>query len=177
MASAAGFDSFAYWGYSWGAAVGLQLAARTQRITALVLGGWPPLGAPYDAILQATRLKQSDPEPSSLKVLRSPAQYTQWIHYGQSIAGWHEREAVARVHDWRFAVDTLLAWLLTPDELSSVQTRIASGETQQYRLQHPAPLLIAYWTVEASKDGALRYYPDIYTRDMRLVKALAPNVH
>ncbi|MFP5423245.1 MAG: hypothetical protein ACLGID_17535, partial [Gammaproteobacteria bacterium] len=75
------------------------------------------------------------------------------------------------------AVDTLLAWLLTPDELSSVQTRIASGETQQYRLQHPAPLLIAYWTVEASKDGALRYYPDIYARDVRLVKALAPNVH
>ncbi|WP_445938739.1 L,D-transpeptidase family protein [Pseudomonas sp.] len=75
------------------------------------------------------------------------------------------------------AVDTLLAWLLTPDELSRVQTRIASGETQQYRLQHPAPLLIAYWTVEASKDGALRYYPDIYARDARLVKALAPSVH
>ena len=75
------------------------------------------------------------------------------------------------------AVDTLLAWLLTPDELSSVQTRIASGETQQYRLQHPAPLLIAYWTVEASKDGGLRYYPDIYARDARLVKALAPSVH
>jgi len=75
------------------------------------------------------------------------------------------------------AVDTLLAWLLTPDELSSVQTHIASGETQQYRLQHPAPLLIAYWTVEASKDGALRYYPDIYTRDAHLIKALAPSVH
>ena len=75
------------------------------------------------------------------------------------------------------SVDTLLAWLLTPDELSSVQTRIASGETQQYRLQHPAPLLIAYWTVEASKDGALRYFPDIYARDARLVKALAPSVH
>ncbi|WP_339409005.1 L,D-transpeptidase family protein [Pseudomonas sp. EA_35y_Pfl2_R5] len=75
------------------------------------------------------------------------------------------------------AVDTLLAWLLTPDELSSVQTRIASGETQQYRLQRPAPLLIAYWTVEATKDGALRYYPDIYARDARLVKALTPSVH
>lgn len=75
------------------------------------------------------------------------------------------------------AVDTLLAWLLSPDELSSVQTRIASGENQQYRLQHPAPLLIAYWTAEASQDGALRYYPDIYGRDARLIKALEPSVH
>lgn len=75
------------------------------------------------------------------------------------------------------AVDTLLAWLLTPDELNTVQTRIASGETQQYRLQHPAPLLIAYWTAEATIDGALRYYPDIYARDARLINALAPSVH
>ncbi|MFZ3152638.1 L,D-transpeptidase family protein [Pseudomonas sp.] len=75
------------------------------------------------------------------------------------------------------AVDTLLAWLLGPDELSNVQTRIASGETQQYRLQHPAPLLIAYWTVEANKDGALRYYPDIYARDARLITALGPGAY
>ena len=43
-----------------------------------------------------------------------------------------------------------------------VQPRIASGDTQQYRLATPAPLLIAYWTAEATPDGALRYYPDIY---------------
>ena len=98
VASAAGFESFAYWGYSWGAAVGLQLAARTQRITALVLGGWPPLGAPYDAILQATRLKQSDPEPSSLKVLRSKDQYRQWEAYYSSMVDWAEAESVASIH-------------------------------------------------------------------------------
>lgn len=97
VASAAGFDRFAYWGYSWGAAVGLQLAARTDRLTALVLGGWPPLGAPYDGILQATRLKQPDPEPSSLKVLRSKAQYRQWETFYVSLQGWPEAEAVARI--------------------------------------------------------------------------------
>ncbi|WP_425917360.1 L,D-transpeptidase family protein [Pseudomonas sp. GWSMS-1] len=74
------------------------------------------------------------------------------------------------------AVDSLLAWLLTPDELKTVQARIASGDTQQYRLQHPAPLLIAYWTAEASADGALHYYPDIYGRDGLLIKALAQPV-
>lgn len=72
------------------------------------------------------------------------------------------------------AVDTLLAWLLTPAELESVQPRIASGTTQQYRPQHPAPLLITYWTADATHDGALRFYPDIYARDERLINALDP---
>jgi pimeloyl-ACP methyl ester carboxylesterase len=97
VASAAGFDRFAYWGYSWGAAVGLQLAARTSRLTALVLGGWPPLGAPYAGILQATRLKQASPEPSSLKVLRSKDQYRQWEAYYSSMLAWPEAESVARI--------------------------------------------------------------------------------
>jgi pimeloyl-ACP methyl ester carboxylesterase len=97
VASAAGFDRFAYWGYSWGAAVGLQLAARTDRLTALVLGGWPPLGAPYEGILQATRLKQPDPEPSSLMVLRSKAQYRQWETWYASMLDWPEAESVARI--------------------------------------------------------------------------------
>ena len=97
VASAAGFDQFAYWGYSWSAAVGLQLAARTNRLTALVLGGWPPLGAPYDGILQATRLKQANPEPSSLKVLRSKEQYRQWETYYSSMLGWSEADSVGRI--------------------------------------------------------------------------------
>jgi pimeloyl-ACP methyl ester carboxylesterase len=97
VASAAGFDRFAYWGYSWGAAVGLQLAARTDRLTALVMGGWPPLYAPYQSILQATRLKQPDPEPSSLKVLRSKAQYRQWETWYASMLDWPEADSVARI--------------------------------------------------------------------------------
>jgi L,D-transpeptidase YcbB len=71
------------------------------------------------------------------------------------------------------AVGTLLAWLLRPQELEPVQQRIASGKTQEYRLQQPVPLLIAYWTVEARSDGTLRYAPDIYARDAQLIAALA----
>jgi pimeloyl-ACP methyl ester carboxylesterase len=97
VATAAGFDRFVYWGYSWGAAVGLQLATRTDRLTALVLGGWPPRSAPYKGILQATRLKQSDPEPSSLKVLRSKEQYRQWETYYTSMLDWPEAQAVASI--------------------------------------------------------------------------------
>ncbi|MBL8323356.1 MAG: alpha/beta fold hydrolase [Rubrivivax sp.] len=97
VASAAGFDRFAYWGYSWGGNVGLQLATRTPRLTALVVGGWPALGAPYEALLAAARRKLPNPEPSSMKVLRHKAQYAQWVHYGESLAGWAERDAVARI--------------------------------------------------------------------------------
>jgi pimeloyl-ACP methyl ester carboxylesterase len=96
VASAAGFKRFAYWGFSWSGAVGLQLASRTDRLTALVIGGWPPLDGPYANILAAARKKLPQPEASSLKVLRSPAQYAQWIHYYESMLAWPERDAVSR---------------------------------------------------------------------------------
>jgi pimeloyl-ACP methyl ester carboxylesterase len=98
VADAAGFDRFAYWGYSWGAAAGLQLAARTDRLSALVIGGWPPLGAPVSSALRATRLKAPDPEPSSMVVLRSKAQYAQWGRYYESLAaGPGEAEIAAQL--------------------------------------------------------------------------------
>jgi pimeloyl-ACP methyl ester carboxylesterase len=95
VASAAGFERFAYWGYSWSGAVGLQLAHRTNRLDALIVGGWPPLGGPYAEILQATLRKQADPEPSSMKILRSKDQYRQWQHYYESMLAWPEASSVA----------------------------------------------------------------------------------
>src|SRR5919197_3809273 len=44
VADAAGADRFAYYGYSWLAVAGLQLAIRTDRLPAPALGGLPPLG-------------------------------------------------------------------------------------------------------------------------------------
>ena len=43
VADAAGVDRFAWFGFSFGSVVGLQLASRTSRLSALVCGGWPPL--------------------------------------------------------------------------------------------------------------------------------------
>lgn len=54
VANAAGIDHFAYYGYSWLAVCGLQLALRTHRLTALVMGGFPPVDGPYKAMLQVT---------------------------------------------------------------------------------------------------------------------------
>ena len=59
VADAAGVDRFAWYGYSWGGVVGLQLAARTNRLSALICGGWPPIGASYrDMASVAQRLAE-----------------------------------------------------------------------------------------------------------------------
>src|SRR5690606_881929 len=55
VADAAGVERFAYYGYSWLALAGLQLALRTDRLSALAMGGYPPLAGPYDAMLAVTR--------------------------------------------------------------------------------------------------------------------------
>jgi pimeloyl-ACP methyl ester carboxylesterase len=130
VARFAGFDRFAYWGYSWGGNVGLQLATRSDRLTALVVGGWPALGGPYAELLQAAQRKLPNPEPSSLRVLRSPAQYAQWIHYGQSIERWPEREAVSRITCPRLNVFGSDGDLVEAGIPMPIATRIRSHRTE-----------------------------------------------
>ena len=97
VADAAGFDRFAWWGFSWGGAVGLQLASRTDRLSALVCGGWPPLGGQYAALLQASREAAANPPASSMVVLRKASQYVQWVTFYESLRDWPEADAVARI--------------------------------------------------------------------------------
>jgi pimeloyl-ACP methyl ester carboxylesterase len=54
VADAAGADRFAYYGYSWLALSGLQLAIRSDRVAALAMGGYPPLEGPYAEMLKVT---------------------------------------------------------------------------------------------------------------------------
>jgi pimeloyl-ACP methyl ester carboxylesterase len=65
VADAAGADRFAYYGYSWLAVIGLQLAIRTDRLSALIMGGFPPLNGPYREMLVVTNASHhlaSNPE-------------------------------------------------------------------------------------------------------------------
>ncbi|MDT8915542.1 alpha/beta fold hydrolase [Amycolatopsis sp. PS_44_ISF1] len=55
VADAAGARRFAYYGYSWLALAGLQLALRTDRLDGLAMGGFPPLDGPYAEMLAVTR--------------------------------------------------------------------------------------------------------------------------
>lgn len=54
VADAVRADRFAYYGYSWLALCGLQLAIRTNRLAALVMGGYPPIDGPYAQMLRVT---------------------------------------------------------------------------------------------------------------------------
>jgi len=113
IADAAGADRFAYYGYSWLALAGLQLAIRTDRLTALAMGGYPPLGGPYAAMLTVTRAthrmalanqgKQLDPDPpapgdwEASEVTLSPDQAQQYLTLYESLQDFSDRAALDRL--------------------------------------------------------------------------------
>jgi pimeloyl-ACP methyl ester carboxylesterase len=84
VADAAGVKRFAWFGFSFGGVVGLQLASRTNRLSALVCGGWPPLGGQY-----AETLAYAEEEAAQGRT--SPA-----LTFYRSIRSWPEREAVSK---------------------------------------------------------------------------------
>ncbi|MCA6262290.1 alpha/beta hydrolase [Phenylobacterium sp.] len=94
VADAAGFERFAFVGYSWSAATALQLAGRTDRLSALAIGGWPPLDGPYEAIWAAARDRIGRVEPGAMRVLRSADQYRQWDTFYRSVVGHWDEAAV-----------------------------------------------------------------------------------
>lgn len=104
VADAAGFDRFAFFGYSWSGAVGLQLASRTDRLSALAIGGWPPLGAPYAEIHAAARARIGKVELGAMAILRSADQYRQWDTFYASVAGWDEAAAISAMKMPKFIV-------------------------------------------------------------------------
>src|SRR5581483_4391387 len=54
VAEAVDAQQFACYGYSWLALIGFQLAIRTDRLSALIMGGFPPLNGPYEEMLRVT---------------------------------------------------------------------------------------------------------------------------
>ncbi|MHC8564463.1 alpha/beta hydrolase [Streptomyces albidoflavus] len=111
VADAAGAGRFAYYGYSWLALAGLQLALRTDRLAALAMGGFPPLGGPYAQMLRVTAAahamaqRPKSPAPgggeeydwSSVDVAADPAQTAQFLGLYQSLAGFDEAAAQSRI--------------------------------------------------------------------------------
>jgi pimeloyl-ACP methyl ester carboxylesterase len=98
IADAAGQSTFAYYGYSWLALAGLQLAIRTDRLTGLAMGGFPPLGGPYRPMLEVTRStyemalnpppRRTDPTPGdwdSADLTLSPEQTRQYLSLYESL--------------------------------------------------------------------------------------------
>ena len=115
VADAAGADRFAYYGYSWLALAGLQLALRTDRLTALAMGGYPPLDGPYAAMLTVTRAAHAlavaardappEPEPApaaapepgdwdAVQTTQSPELTGQYVTLYESLAGFDDRASL-----------------------------------------------------------------------------------
>ncbi|MFL6190854.1 MAG: alpha/beta fold hydrolase [Actinomycetes bacterium] len=126
VADAAGADRFAYYGYSWLAAAGLQLGIRSDRVAALAMGGFPPLDGPYGPMLQVTMATHEmavansaspppstataspaseepsgepagEPDWSQVEMSLSEAQTRQFVTLYQALQGFDDRAAQARL--------------------------------------------------------------------------------
>ncbi|WP_336214004.1 alpha/beta fold hydrolase [Nonomuraea sp. LPB2021202275-12-8] len=114
VADAVGAGRFAYYGYSWLALSGLQLAIRTDRLSGLVMGGFPPVGGPYAEMLAVTAAthemavtpKPAEPaEPaeggefdwSSVEVTMTPAQTQQFLTLYEALRGFDDLAAQPHV--------------------------------------------------------------------------------
>ncbi|HEY9408011.1 MAG TPA: alpha/beta hydrolase [Jiangellaceae bacterium] len=119
VADAVGAERFAYYGYSWLALSGLQLAIRTDRLSALVMGGFPPVGGPYDEMLRVTMATHAmavagpgdqptaeprdvegtgeDTDWSTVEVRMTEAQTRQFVTLYTSLRGFDDRSVQARI--------------------------------------------------------------------------------
>ncbi|WP_326559924.1 alpha/beta fold hydrolase [Micromonospora sp. NBC_01796] len=74
VADSVGAQRFAYYGYSWLALSGLQLAIRTDRLSALVMGGFPPIDGPYAEMLAVTTATHAMSPPAPTTPVADPPQ-------------------------------------------------------------------------------------------------------
>ncbi|GII51856.1 hypothetical protein Pth03_02450 [Planotetraspora thailandica] len=114
VADAVGAERFAYYGYSWLALSGLQLAIRTDRLSALVMGGFPPVGGPYAQMLavtkatyelaasgsgggETTRAAGEEVDWSTVEVTLTEPQTRQFVTLYEALQGFDDRAVQGRI--------------------------------------------------------------------------------
>jgi pimeloyl-ACP methyl ester carboxylesterase len=124
VADAVGAERFGYYGYSWLALAGLQLAIRSDRVAALAMGGWPPLDGPYGEMLRVTTVTHEiavanaaappttapseqapdewDWDPAQMTL--TEAQTRQFVTLYEALQGFDDRAAQARIRCPRLCV-------------------------------------------------------------------------
>lgn len=93
IANAAGADEFAYYGYSWGAVCGLQIALRSDRLKALVAGGFPMINGPYRQIQQTLHAIVF----SEAKAKLPPESARQMLTYYEALQSFDDRAIQGRL--------------------------------------------------------------------------------
>jgi hypothetical protein len=158
IADAARAPRFAFYGYSWLALAGLQLAIRSDRLTALAMGGYPPLGGPYAAMLAVTRtahrmalaardqpaappVEEIPGDWDSVPFTRTPDQTEQYVTLYESLAGFDERAVTLTVPRLAFAgeKDTIAYGVTWDDAVVDIAGPL---------IAHRDELIARGWTVE-----------------------------
>lgn len=93
IARAAGADEFAFFGYSWGAVCGVQLAIRTDRMKALVAGGFPMINGPYSEMRKTLRATVFENAVSHI----SPEYARQILTYYEGLQSFDDRVIQSRL--------------------------------------------------------------------------------
>ncbi|HEX7963932.1 MAG TPA: hypothetical protein VF466_05080 [Candidatus Saccharimonadales bacterium] len=114
VADAVGVDRFAYYGYSWLAVGALQLAILTDRLWALIMGGWPPIDGSYHDMLTVTKAtyemtlkpkKPVSPKPKtdsefdwdSVEITRTEPQTRQFMTMYEALQSFDDRAAQPKI--------------------------------------------------------------------------------
>lgn len=162
IADAAGAEQFAYVGYSWLGLSGLQLAIRTDRLWALVMGGFPPIDGPYSEMLAVTRAahalssapRQAEPEATaepgdwdSVQVQTSEAQTGQFVTLYEALQGFDEADARLGLAVPRLAYAGDNDEIVYGPQWGDVTVRIAHP-----LIEHRAQLEAEGWTVQVLPD-------------------------
>ena len=149
IADAGGAGRFAYYGYSWLALAGLQLALRTDRLTGLAMGGFPPIDGPYAAMLTVTRATHrmavenaanppgpaTTPEPGdwdSGAVTLTPGQARQFVTLYESLAGFDDHAVRLTIPRLAFAgeKDDIQYGVRWDDAYVEIGTPLAAGRDE-----------------------------------------------
>jgi pimeloyl-ACP methyl ester carboxylesterase len=94
IADSAGVGRFGWLGYSFGAAMGVQVACRSARVTGLAAGGFPPLNAPFQELVEIHR---EWTQAGQLPDLIDPGVIESAIAFYQSLISWPERDEIPKL--------------------------------------------------------------------------------
>jgi pimeloyl-ACP methyl ester carboxylesterase len=97
---AANVGRAAFVGYSYGGALAVQVACRSDRLSAVAVGGWPPLEAPFRRLAEIATELATDP-PAELDLSREML-WSAAGFYG-SLVEWAERDEVPEIDIPRLA--------------------------------------------------------------------------
>ncbi len=132
IADAVGAKQFAWIGYSYGGAMGVQMACRTNRVSALMIGGFPPLNAPFWKMVKVTEDLAANPPAAFAQMEIDEKVWLQSVGFYRPLLTWPEREEVSKLTMPRmvFIGENDFGQGLDPKYMTALAQPIRSTETE-----------------------------------------------